>query len=193
MNESRSYLETNRAYWDARVEAHALSDFYQMKGFREGWCSLKEPELGYLGDVRGRSVLHLQCHFGQDSLSLARRGALVTGVDFSELRKINPGNKGTSAGQGQRILTKMTLQMQDAASSNIPQIPQFRLFERAPTLPEPLHLIKIRKRMRLHPGIPVSAIGLQVGSRFVQWTAPDPVGTGAFSKIADLSGTTKTG
>ena len=84
MNESRSYLETNRAYWDARVDAHALSDFYQMKGFREGWCSLKEPELGYLGDVRGRSVLHLQCHFGQDSLSLARRGALVTGVDFSE-------------------------------------------------------------------------------------------------------------
>jgi 2-polyprenyl-3-methyl-5-hydroxy-6-metoxy-1,4-benzoquinol methylase len=66
------------------VDAHALSDFYQMKAFREGWCSLKEPELGYLGDVRGRSVLHLQCHFGQDSLSLARRGALVTGVDFSE-------------------------------------------------------------------------------------------------------------
>lgn len=84
MNESRSYLETNRAYWDARVEAHALSDFYQMKGFREGWCSLKEPELGYLGDVRGRSVLHLQCHFGQDSISLARLGAKVTGVDFSE-------------------------------------------------------------------------------------------------------------
>lgn len=78
------YVAINRAYWDARVEAHAVSDFYRMKEFMEGWCSLKEPELGYLGDVRGLKVLHLQCHFGQDTLSLARRGAEVTGVDFSE-------------------------------------------------------------------------------------------------------------
>ena len=85
MNDSKAYLEINRAYWDARVESHWLSDFYQMKAFREGWCSLKDPELGYLGEVRGLRVLHLQCHFGQDTLSLARRGAQVTGVDFSSL------------------------------------------------------------------------------------------------------------
>lgn len=69
--------------WDSRAELHFASDFYDVEGFRAGRCSLNEIELQALGDVRERSILHLQCHFGQDSLSLARRGALVTGVDFS--------------------------------------------------------------------------------------------------------------
>ena len=55
-----------------------------MDGFLKGETSLKSIELDLLGDVSGKSILHLQCHFGQDSLSLARMGATVTGVDLSD-------------------------------------------------------------------------------------------------------------
>lgn len=82
MNED--YLEQNRKLWNARVPVHIDSDFYAMKEFLEGKSSLKEIELGLLGDVKGKNILHLQCHFGQDTLSLARMGANVTGIDLSD-------------------------------------------------------------------------------------------------------------
>lgn len=78
------YLELNKNNWNNRVSGHLASDFYQMDAFRAGETSLKEIEMELLGDIQGKSVLHLQCHFGQDTLSLARMGASVTGVDFSE-------------------------------------------------------------------------------------------------------------
>lgn len=78
------YIEKNRATWNARTVHHIGSDFYDMKGFRAGKSSLNDIELALLDDVRGKTVLHLQCHFGQDSLSLARMGANVTGVDLSD-------------------------------------------------------------------------------------------------------------
>lgn len=84
MDKGSNYLEINRQLWDARTPHHIKSDFYDMDGFMQGASSLKEIELGLLGDVKDKSILHLQCHFGQDSLSLARAGARVTGVDFSE-------------------------------------------------------------------------------------------------------------
>src|SRR4029079_13933942 len=56
-----------------------------MPGFLAGNGTLKDLELGLLGDVRGKRILHLQCHFGQDTLSLARKGAEVTGLDFSDV------------------------------------------------------------------------------------------------------------
>ncbi|MGH7640854.1 MAG: class I SAM-dependent methyltransferase [Candidatus Dormibacteria bacterium] len=62
---------------------HAGSDFYDLAGFRAGRSTLEPFELEELGDVRGRSLLHLQCHFGMDTLSWAREGADVAGVDFS--------------------------------------------------------------------------------------------------------------
>lgn len=77
------YLEANRASWDARVPVHSASRFYDTRGFLGGKCSLLPLELSEVGPVRGRSVLHLQCHFGLDTLSWARRGARVTGADFS--------------------------------------------------------------------------------------------------------------
>src|SRR5690606_3899602 len=83
-SDSMTYLDKNRALWNARVAAHVNSDFYDMAGFRAGKSSLKPPELRLLGDLSGKSVLHLQCHFGQDTLSLARMGAEVTGLDFSD-------------------------------------------------------------------------------------------------------------
>lgn len=78
-----TYLAANRALWAARTAAHLPSDFYNLEGFRQGWESLREIELAELPDVAGRSLLHLQCHFGQDTLAWARRGAVVTGLDFS--------------------------------------------------------------------------------------------------------------
>ena len=79
-----SYLQTNRALWDERVPLHRDSAFYDLLGFKGGRCSLKSIELAELGAVTGKSLLHLQCHFGMDTLSWARRGAHVTGTDFSD-------------------------------------------------------------------------------------------------------------
>lgn len=78
------YLTINRHHWDTRLETHLASAFYDMPAFEAGATSLKRYELELLGDVRDRKLLHLQCHFGQDTLSLARMGAHVTGLDFSE-------------------------------------------------------------------------------------------------------------
>ncbi len=78
------YIQINKKSWDNRVDAHLESTFYDVKGFLQGNTSLKDIELNLLGDLDGKSVLHLQCHFGQDTISLARLGAKVTGVDFSE-------------------------------------------------------------------------------------------------------------
>lgn len=80
----KDYLNTNKKLWDARTDVHFESDFYDIPSFLAGKDSLNDIEISLLGEVKGKTVLHLQCHFGQDSLSLARRGAKVTGVDFSK-------------------------------------------------------------------------------------------------------------
>jgi SAM-dependent methyltransferase len=77
------YLLANRALWDQWTEEHEKSPFYDLEGFRAGKDRLRSIELEELGDVAGRSLLHLQCHFGLDTLAWARRGAQVTGVDLS--------------------------------------------------------------------------------------------------------------
>ena len=82
MQES-DYFEMNRAGWDRRAAAHFDSNFYNLPGFLAGETSLREIELAELGDVSGKSLLHLQCHFGMDTLSWARKGAICTGVDLS--------------------------------------------------------------------------------------------------------------
>ncbi len=74
---------SNRKLWEAWTAVHAEGDFYDLAGFREGGVRLRPEEIDALGDVRGQSLLHLQCHFGIDTLSWARLGARVTGVDFS--------------------------------------------------------------------------------------------------------------
>ena len=78
------YLDTNRALWDGWTKLHASSAFYDVDGFKAGASTLKPVERNELGDVAGKTLLHLQCHFGLDTLSWAREGAVVTGVDFSE-------------------------------------------------------------------------------------------------------------
>jgi len=78
------YLRQNRELWDAWTDLHENSDEYDIGRFKAGECRLHSIELEELGDLSGKTLLHLQCHFGLDTLSWARRGAIVTGVDFSE-------------------------------------------------------------------------------------------------------------
>ncbi len=75
---------TNKETWNKKVAVHAKSDFYQLEAFKKGGSSLHKYELQVLGDVQGKSLLHLQCHFGQDTLSFARMGAQCTGIDLSD-------------------------------------------------------------------------------------------------------------
>ena len=77
------YYKINQKSWDNQVDIHLESEFYDMKGFLAGKTSLKEIELSLLGNISGKTILHLQCHFGQDSISLAKMGAKVTAVDIS--------------------------------------------------------------------------------------------------------------
>jgi SAM-dependent methyltransferase len=84
MEPETDYLEKNRQLWNARTDVHLESEFYDLKSFLQGRSSLNEIELKLLGDLKGKTVLHLQCHFGQDSISLARLGAEVTGIDLSD-------------------------------------------------------------------------------------------------------------
>jgi SAM-dependent methyltransferase len=83
MVQESEYFELNRVGWDKRAAAHFDSNFYDLPRFLTGETSLREIELTELGDVDGKSLLHLQCHFGMDTLSWARKGAVCTGVDIS--------------------------------------------------------------------------------------------------------------
>ncbi|TWF44742.1 methyltransferase family protein [Chitinophaga polysaccharea] len=84
MEPNNDYLTANKVLWNKRTDVHVNSVFYDVPGFLAGNNSLKEIELSLLEDVASTNLLHLQCHFGQDTLSLARMGAQVTGVDLSD-------------------------------------------------------------------------------------------------------------
>ncbi len=84
MSDHEESFALNRALWNARTKHHIGSKFYDLEAFLGGKNSLSTKELELLGDVAGKHVLHLQCHFGQDTLSLARMGAVVTGLDLSD-------------------------------------------------------------------------------------------------------------
>ena len=77
------FVRSNRELWDHWADLHLHSALYDVAGFKAGRSSLQPIELAELGGVAGKSLLHLQCHFGMDALSWARLGAKVTGVDFS--------------------------------------------------------------------------------------------------------------
>jgi len=84
--------ETNRQTWNEMTDIHFDHPDYKVKEFLEGETNLKEIELKALGDVSGKKLLHLMCHFGKDTLCWARRGAIVTGADISD-RSIELANK----------------------------------------------------------------------------------------------------
>jgi SAM-dependent methyltransferase len=77
------YLAANRRLWDEWTRIHTASTFYDVEAFRAGGVRLRPYEIEEIGPVAGKDLLHLQCHFGLDTLSWARLGATVTGADFS--------------------------------------------------------------------------------------------------------------
>ena len=93
------YLTLNKQAWNERTEIHVNSKFYDLDGFLSGNSTLHNIELEQIGSVAGKSLLHLQCHFGLDSLSWARLGAKVTGVDLSS----------TAIAKAQSIATQVDL------------------------------------------------------------------------------------
>lgn len=84
MNDSLDYIKKNKASWNDKTDHHFKSEFYNVDAFLKGKGSLNDIELELLGDISGKTILHLQCHFGMDSISLGRKGAIVTGVDLSD-------------------------------------------------------------------------------------------------------------
>ncbi len=76
-------LETNRAKWDELVPIHLASDYYDVPGFRAGAPAVRPFVAEAVGEVAGLDLVHLQCHIGLEALDWARRGARVTGLDFS--------------------------------------------------------------------------------------------------------------
>ena len=83
-SEDQEKMRINSRYWNDVVAVHRASRFYDLPGFMAGEVKLNALERGEVGDVSGKSLLHLQCHFGMDTLSWARLGARVTGMDYSE-------------------------------------------------------------------------------------------------------------
>ncbi|MHA2238152.1 MAG: class I SAM-dependent methyltransferase [Candidatus Hodarchaeales archaeon] len=79
----KKFIDANKKRWDELAEAHYKGKGYNVKEFIKGGISISDIELHEVGDVKGKRLLHLQCHFGKDTLSWARLGATVTGVDFS--------------------------------------------------------------------------------------------------------------
>ena len=77
-------IEAIRRNWNERTPIHAASKFYDVAGFKSGRITLTDIEIDEMGSVAGKSLLHLQCHFGMDTMSWARLGASVTGVDISD-------------------------------------------------------------------------------------------------------------
>ena len=84
MDQHQSYFEANREVWNKRTAVHKDSSFYDLDAFKRGKSSLNKIELDELGDVKGKSLLHLQCHFGMDTMSWQRLGADCIGVDLSD-------------------------------------------------------------------------------------------------------------
>ncbi len=84
MSKNDIYFKTNKATWNDKVKIHAKSEMYDLEAFKNAKSSLMPYELNALGNVKGKSLLHLQCHFGQDTLSWSRLGAKCVGVDLSD-------------------------------------------------------------------------------------------------------------
>ncbi|MDV7187103.1 class I SAM-dependent methyltransferase [Lutibacter sp. TH_r2] len=94
-NKYDTYFKVNKETWNKKVAIHTKSDFYNLKEFINGKTSLNKLELDELGEVKGKKLLHLQCHFGQDTLSFSRMGAQCTGIDLSNegIKKAKELNK----------------------------------------------------------------------------------------------------
>jgi SAM-dependent methyltransferase len=82
--DAERFIDSNKALWDDWTTKGFSPGFYKLERFKAGGEVLQGFEIEEVGDVSGKTLLHLQCHFGLDTLAWARHGARVTGVDFSE-------------------------------------------------------------------------------------------------------------
>lgn len=79
----KDFTKKNQQWWNDVTAIHSKSELYNLEGFKKGKSSLQPLEIEELGNVKGKTLLHLLCHFGMDTLSWAREGAIVTGIDLS--------------------------------------------------------------------------------------------------------------
>ena len=86
------FVNENQKTWNKWTPTHINSKFYNNEEFKMTGNSLHSIELNALNNIKNKTLLHLQCHFGQDSISLAKKGANVTAVDFSSA-SINEAKK----------------------------------------------------------------------------------------------------
>ncbi len=107
------HLAINKQSWDRRAEIHVGSEFYNVAGFLGGQSTLNPVELELLGDLQNKSLLHMQCHFGMDTLSLARLGAKVTGVDLSSTAIEQAQQLAQQANLDARFIASDVLQLRD--------------------------------------------------------------------------------
>lgn len=82
---NNKYFEANIKAWNLKTPIHLESSFYNLESFLSGSTSLNSIELNDIKDVSGKDVLHLQCHFGMDTISWTKLGANCLGVDFSDV------------------------------------------------------------------------------------------------------------
>ena len=80
----QNFMDRNKDLWNEWTHIHVNSEFYSISDFISGKRTLNPLEVGEVGNVEGKNLLHLQCHFGLDTLNWARLGAHVTGMDYSE-------------------------------------------------------------------------------------------------------------
>jgi SAM-dependent methyltransferase len=110
----------NRANWDERTPTHVRSGFYDVEGWLRDERGPRPREVAALGDVTGLRLVHLQCHFGVDTLAWARAGATVTGLDFSPVAIEAAVDLARRAGLAARS-TFVCADVLDAASALAPQ------------------------------------------------------------------------
>ena len=84
MKEFDQFFAATKHLWNQRTAIHKDSAFYDLEGFKKGANVLTPIEIKEMGDVKGKSLLHLQCHFGMDTMSFSRLGAKCVGVDLSD-------------------------------------------------------------------------------------------------------------
>jgi SAM-dependent methyltransferase len=84
MQDNDKAIQANRVRWNEVTPIHARSAWYRLEEFKRGASTLDPIALAEVGEVSGQSLLHLQCHFGLDTMSWARLGARVTGVDLAD-------------------------------------------------------------------------------------------------------------
>ncbi len=114
MTDHSAAFNANRAAWNARTLLHTGSQFYDVDGFVNGRNSLSRLERDLLGDVNSQRILHLQCHFGQDTLSMARMGAKVTGLDLSD----------TAIKEARKLAERCDLKAEWVTSNVIDHVPE---------------------------------------------------------------------